>query len=143
YCLECVVTFHENATPFPKVDTNAIIFFIKKSEPIQTIKWIKANEANDELFNCVKYDFQDTNYITLEINKRDLKEALTTGLSRPKQNNCDVKYHLNDFAKVIRGIATGANDFFLLTTQQVKELAIPQEFLKLAIGRTKDVIGDK
>ena len=31
----------------------------------------------------------------------------------------------------------------MLTTQQVKELAIPQEFLKLAIGRTKDVIGDK
>jgi hypothetical protein len=143
YCLECVVTFHENATPFPKVDTNAVIFFINKSEPIQTIKWIKANEANEELFNFVKSDFQNSNYPTLEINHRDLKEALATGLSRPKQNYCDFKYHLNDFAKVIRGIATGANDFFFLTTQQVEELAIPQEFLKLAIGRTKDVTGDK
>jgi hypothetical protein len=143
YCLECVVTFDQNATPFPKVDTNAIIFFIKKSEPVQTIKWIKTNEANEELFNFVKSDFQDTNYISLEINNRDLQEALATGLSRPEQNNCDVKYHLNDFAKVIRGIATGANDFFFLTRQQVKELAIPREFLKLAIGRTKDVIGDK
>lgn len=143
YCLECVVTFHENATPFPKVDTNAVIFFINKSEPIQTIQWIKANEANEELFNFVKSDFQNSNYPTLEINHRDLKEALATGLSRPKQNYCDFKYHLNDFAKVIRGIATGANDFFFLTTQQVEELAIPQEFLKLAIGRTKDVTGDK
>jgi hypothetical protein len=143
YCLECVATFHENATPFPKVDTNAIIFFIKKSEPVQIIKWIKANEANEELFNFVKSDFKDTNHITLEINNRDLKEALATGLSRPEQNNCDFKYHLNDFAKVIRGIATGANDFFFLTTQQVQELAIPKEFLKLAIGRTKDVTGDK
>ncbi|BAZ87481.1 hypothetical protein NIES806_37040 [Dolichospermum compactum NIES-806] len=43
----------------------------------------------------------------------------------------------------MRGIATGANDFFFLTTQQVQELAIPEEFLKLAIGRTKDVTGDK
>ena len=143
YCLECVATFHENATPFPKVDTNAIIFFIKKSEPVQIIKWIKANEANEELFNFVKSDFKDTNHITLEINNRDLKEALATGLSRPEQNNCDFKYDLNDFAKVIRGIATGANDFFFLTTQQVQELAIPKEFLKLAIGRTKDVTGDK
>ncbi|WP_197705458.1 Eco57I restriction-modification methylase domain-containing protein, partial [Dolichospermum compactum] len=89
YCLECVVTFHENATPFPKVDTNAIIFFIKKSEPVQIIKWIKANEANEELFNFVKSDFKDTNYITLEINNRELKEGLATGLSRPKQNHCD------------------------------------------------------
>jgi len=48
--------------------------------------------------------------LTLEINNRDLKEALTTGLSRPEHNNCNCKYHLNDFAKVIRGIATGAND---------------------------------
>ena len=44
---------------------------------------------------------------------------------------------------MIRGTATGANNFFFLTTQQVEELAIPQEFLKLAIGRTKDVTGDK
>jgi adenine-specific DNA-methyltransferase len=143
YCLECVVTFDENATPFPNVDTNAIVFFIKKSEPFTTIKWIKVNQANEELFNFVKSDFQNSNYPTLEINHRDLKEALGTGLSRPKQNHCDFKYHLNDFAKVIRGIATGANDFFFLTTQQVEALAIPQEFLKLAIGRTKDVTGDK
>lgn len=143
YCLECVVTFDENATPFPKVDTNAIIFLIKKSEPVPRIKWIKANQAHEELFHFVKSDFQEINYTTLEINNRDLKEALTTGLSRPEHNNSNCKYHLNDFAKVIRGIATGANDFFFLTTQQVEELAIPQEFLKLAIGRTKDVTGDK
>ncbi|MFM6908345.1 MAG: Eco57I restriction-modification methylase domain-containing protein, partial [Dolichospermum sp.] len=43
YCLECVVTFSENATPFPKVDTNAVIFFIKSSPPLEKIKWIKAN----------------------------------------------------------------------------------------------------
>ncbi|MBD2136960.1 N-6 DNA methylase [Anabaena sp. FACHB-1237] len=147
YCLECVVTFDENATPFPNVDTNAMVFFIKKSAPIKNIKWIKVNQSNsDELLNFVESDFQNEdyqNYSTLEIKNRELKEALSTGLSRPKQHHCDFKYHLHDFATVTRGIATGANDFFFLTKKQVEELQIPPEFLKLAIGRTKDVKGDK
>ncbi|WP_353929530.1 N-6 DNA methylase [Okeanomitos corallinicola TIOX110] len=143
YCLECVVTFNENATPFPNVDTNAVIFFIKNSAPIEKIKWVKANIANtDELCNFVQSNFQDNNYKTLEINHRDLKESLKTGLSRPQKNYSDFKYHLHDFAKVIRGIATGANEFFFLTKQQVETLHIPPEFTKLAIGRTRDVTGD-
>lgn len=33
FCLECVVTFAPEAAPFPKLDTNALIFFIKNSPP--------------------------------------------------------------------------------------------------------------
>jgi hypothetical protein len=43
----------------------------------------------------------------------------------------------------MRGIATGSNDFFFLTKQQAEQLDIPNEFLKPAIGRTKDVTGDR
>jgi len=144
YCLECVVMFDEKATPFPNVDTNAVIFFIRKAEPVKTIKWVTANEADsNDLFNFVQSDFKTTDYSTLEITDRNLKEALETGLSRPEQNHCDFKYRLKDFAKVMRGIATGANDFFFLTKQQAEELKIPNEFLKPAIGRTKDVTGDR
>ncbi len=42
----------------------------------------------------------------------------------------------------MRGIATGANEFFFLTEQQTKDIGIPREFLKRAIGRTKDVSED-
>ncbi len=38
----------------------------------------------------------------------------------------------------MRGIATGSNEFFFLTAKQVKEIGIPKEFLKRAVGRTKD-----
>ncbi len=144
FCLECVVTFHENATPFPNVDTNALIFFIKKSGQLKTIQWVKANEAHSkDFFDFVRSDFKNKEYSSLEIIERDLEEALKTGLSRPEQNHCDFKYCLKDFARVMRGIATGANDFFFLTRQQAEQLKIPNDFLKLAIGRTKDVTGDK
>jgi len=138
YCIECVITFNEKATPFPNVDTNAIIFFIKKSIPKNTLLWAKTNETyTTDLFDFIFSDFQQQNFETLEITSRNSKEAITTGLSRPPQNN-DFKFHLNDFANVMRGIATGSNEFFFLTSAQVKEHDIPNEFLIRAIGRTKD-----
>ena len=49
--------------------------------------------------------------------------------------------NLKIFAKVMRGIATGANEFFFLSTEQAKDLEISNEYLKLAVGRTRDVLG--
>ena len=49
---------------------------------------------------------------------------------------------LGDFAYVLRGIATGANEFFFLTQERAKELCIPTEWLIPAVGRTRDVQGD-
>ena len=43
---------------------------------------------------------------------------------------------------VQRGIVTGANEFFFLTKARAAELQIPDEFLKQAIGRTRDLTGD-
>ena len=45
FCIEGVITFNEKATPFPNVDTNAIVFLIKNSKPQKKLHWVKANEA--------------------------------------------------------------------------------------------------
>jgi len=139
FCIECVVTFDERATPFPNVDTNAIIFFIKNTKPQKTFQWVKVNQAySKDLLQFVTSNFKIKEFNTLEITTRQLQEGLATGLSRPEQNHTGFKFHLNDFANVMRGIATGSNEFFFLTSQQVKDLNIPKEFLKRAVGRTKD-----
>ena len=140
FCIEGVITFDEKATPFPNVDTNAMVFLIKNSKPQKTLYWVKANEAySSDLLNLISSNFKEQKYDTLEIINRKLKEGIATGFSRPEQNNGGFKFHLNDFANVMRGIATGSNEFFFLTAKQVKELDIPEEFLKRAVGRTKDV----
>lgn len=140
FCIECVVTFDEKATPFPNVDTNAIVFLIKNSKPAKSLYWVKTSQAYmNDLVDFIASDFRKRNYKSIEISKRELKEAISTGLSRPAQNHNGFKYHLNDFANVMRGIATGSNEFFFLTAQQVKKLNIPNEFLKRAIGRTRDI----
>jgi len=68
---------------------------------------------------------------------------VATGLSRfPVENNADQPV-LGDFAKVLRGVATGANEFFFLTKQQADKLHISSKFLLPAIGRTRDVLGSE
>lgn len=139
FFIEAVITFDEKATPFPNVDTNAIVFLIKNSKPHKTLHWVKANEAySTDLFNLISSSFKLQNFETIEVINRQLEEGITTGFSRPKQNHNRFKFHLNDFANVMRGIATGSNEFFFLTDLKVKELGIPEEFLKRAVGRTKD-----
>jgi len=143
YCLECVVTFDKDATPFPNVDTNAVVFLIKKDKPKKEIFWVKVNRAyNRDLFVFVSSHFKHIALENLFVLKREMREALATGLSRPQQNHNGYKYHLSDFATVMRGIATGANDFFYLTRKKAEELGIPSRYLKKAIGRTKDITGD-
>jgi len=123
FCIEGVITFDEKATPFPNVDTNAIVFLIKNAKPQLTLQWVKANEAySTDLNDFISSNFKRRKFETLEIITRQLKEGVDTGFSRPEQNHNGFKFHLNDFAKVMRGIATGSNEFFFLTAQQVKDI---------------------
>lgn len=141
YNLECVITFDKAATPFPNVDTNAVVFMIRKAKPSITFTWVKVLEAKeDELLTLIRSDFKTTNFSRLEAVERNLAEGLQTGLSRPEQLEPKSNYQLRDFAKVMRGIATGANEFFFLTNEQVASFAIPSNYLKLAVGRTRDVV---
>ncbi len=142
FCIEAVITFDGMATPFPNVDTNAIIFLIKNTKPNDNFYWVKSNQAySGDLLEFVSSKFKKQKYDSLEVVNRKLKEAIDTGLTRPEQNQSGYKFYLNDFARVMRGIATGSNEFFFLTAEQVKEFGIPEEFIKRAIGRTKDAIG--
>lgn len=143
FCLEAVITFDEKATPFPNVDTNAIIFLIKNSEPTDKLYWVKSKQSySPDLLNFISLDFKNKDFESLDIIFRNLDEAISTGLTRPEQNHNGFKYHLYDFAKVMRGIATGSNEFFFLTSQQLNDFEIPTKFVKRAIGRTRDSINN-
>lgn len=141
FCLECVMAFSQEAAPFAKVDTNAIIFLIKKVPPRDHIYWVKTRRFSPTaLKDFIHSNFTSIDDDSLDIINRDLQEALEIGLSRPPRQNIS-SYQLADFAKIMRGIVTGANDFFHLTRAKAEELEIPTEFLKPAIGRTRDVEG--
>jgi len=140
FCIDGVITFDHKATPFPGVDTNAVILLIRNSKSQEKLKWCRCLESQSrELFHFLKNDLANDNFDALKIYNRDLEEALSTGLSREPLKNHNFEFTLADFARVMRGIATGANEFFFLTKEQAKNLQIPEKFFLPAVGRTRDV----
>ena len=142
--LDAVITFSTAASPFPAVDTNAIIFLIENSPPASHLYWAQLETPDrDTLADFVASGFMRSASQKLPVCERELSEALATGLSRRPLEAIHDGSVLGDFATVMRGIASGANDFFFLTAAQARSLHIPGEFLVPAVGRTRDVTGDE
>jgi len=144
YRLDAVITFAPDASPFPGVDTNPIIFLIRKSKPAANLFWARCLKPDtNDLKRWTLSGFRKTNAKSVSVHYRNIDEGVITGLSRPPFRKHRNGPFLKDYARTLRGIATGANDFFFLTTQQASDLHIPSTFLRPAIGRTRDVSGDE
>ena len=142
--IEAIITFSPEASPFPGVDTNPLIFMIRKTKPAPEFFWLRVTQPETGVLSeWVRLEFKEVQGDSLVSVKRDLKEGLTTGLSRPPVEDQTEFPVLGQFASVLRGIATGANDFFFLTLQQALELEIPEKFLIPTIGRNRDVKSDR
>jgi adenine-specific DNA-methyltransferase len=140
YVLEGVVTFSDEATPFPGVDTNAVVLFIRNSGSSSRFQWARCTQPETPLLaDWVQRHFSGEFPGNVFIRQR--VEAVHTGLTRSPQAPHE-GYVLGDLAWVLRGIATGANEFFFMNQQQVAQLGVPEEYLIRAIGRTRDVSGD-
>ncbi len=143
YCLEAVVTFAPGASPFPGVDTNPVIFLIRRTTPKALFYWSHCVRAETpELKDWLAGDCREGSFSDLQICRREIVEGVASGLSRPPAESTSDHLILSDFARVMRGIATGANEFFFLTRQQALELRLPGKMLLPAIGRTRDVPGE-
>lgn len=142
YRLDAVITFAPGATPFPAVDTNALVFMLRNEKPKDTFTWAKCLRPDTpELKEWVSSRFR-ANRSDIYSSPRAISEALLTGMSRPPSECEHTGPVLGDLAQVVRGIATGANDFFFLTQERVVELGVPHRWLVPAVGRTRDIHGD-
>lgn len=144
--IDAVATFAAAATPFPKVDTNPIIIFISKRRPEPTIAWAHVKERGTPLLRrWVKTGFSPMDASEFFACDRSLKEGLQTGLSRfPVQRDFyENSVELGKFFKVMRGIATGCNEFFFLNSSQIKKYNLPPAAFIRAVGRTRDISSDR
>jgi methylase of polypeptide subunit release factors len=144
YRLEGVVTFTREASPFPNVDTNPVIVLIRKAAPLAHFQWAQCRRAETvALKDWLGGELDNLSSEDLYVCEREIEEGLATGLSRARATLEANGPALGDFAHVLRGIATGANEFFFLTLGQAEQLGIAREFLLPAVGRTRDVPSDE
>jgi hypothetical protein len=140
YKLDAVITFSGDATPFPGVDTNAVIVLIQNSGKTSQFLWARCTEPDTpQLGDWVKHGFAGR--FPGDLFLRELEEGLRTGFSRPPTPAHQGPV-LADFADVVRGIATGDNEFFFLTSRQIEQLGLDKRYFIRALGRTRDINGD-
>jgi adenine-specific DNA-methyltransferase len=141
YRLVAAMTFADEAAPFPAVDTNAMVFLFNKNKPQEDFLWLRVLERNADAISTALAVRKSSDAVSVHCRK--LTEAVKTGLSRPPraQNNSGVP--LSHFAKIVRGIATGGNEFFFLTREQLRSHNLPQQFFRRAIGRIRDCPKDR
>lgn len=142
YRLDAVIAFASEATPFPDVDTNALVFLIRNASPAKEFDWVKCLDRDSKELTALVSGQQQRNYSGIQVHRRRLSEGLATGLSRPPSDGTTHQYTLGDFASVMRGIVTGNNEFFFMTSARTKELGIPDSLLVKAVGRMRDVQGE-
>ncbi len=144
YRLEAAVSFAPEASPFPGVDTNPLIVFIRRATPVSEFHWGYCHRPEDpSLAAWIRSGFDATAAGSdLEVRVRSVHEAVVTGLSRRPWNPQSEFVLLGHFVSVMRGIVTGANDFFFMTARRVAEHGLPMDFFHRAVGRTRDVEGD-
>ena len=140
YRIEAAITFAPDASPFPGVDTNPVILFISKASPAATMRWGRVFHADTmELLAWCEAGLPVGRTAAFEVVERETREALDTGLSRqPVADGGDDAVPFGRFFRVLRGIATGDNDFFFMTSTRVRELGLPADAFLRAIGRTRD-----
>ena len=140
YLIESVVTFTSEATPFPGVDTNAVIVCIRNLPPVGEYFWAQCSQANSPILKqWLGSELGSGVSPFLQIERRNVREWVSRGLARSHTPSTEEFSCLGDLVRVMRGVATGANEYFFLTQSQARELRIPEEFLRLAVGRTRDV----
>lgn len=141
YNLEAIITFAPEASPFQKVDTNPIIILIKNNRPQENYYWVQCLKTDIKSLEVwIQSSFcAEVNSSELNIANIPVKTSLSIGFSRDPTKIKFEEYKLKDFAKVIRGIATGDNNYFFITREIAEKYQIEPDFLYYAVGRTRDI----
>ena len=134
---DAVATFAPQATPFPGVDTNPIVLFFRKGPRASQLAWRRFLTSDETFESWVAGGFAEESVM------RDIDEAVETGFSRaPRACDNGETVTLGALMTGSRGIATGANEYFLKTRAQIQAENLPLAAFSRCVGRTRDLDGD-
>lgn len=143
FCIEACVRFMPEATPFPGVDTNPVVLFIRRAAPQPHFMQACCRTPNNDAFErWVQDGLPELDTDTFTARRYPIADALSRGLGRDLHEAISDSVPLSAFATTLRGIATGCNEFFFLNSAQVRARRLPQTYLVRAVGKTTDVPGD-
>jgi len=150
--LERVIVFDERSFVFPYAENAVTILFLRK-DSLDDVYFLKVRELRDAASVVALLNYaEEGDYSWFFVRRVSVKtlakndewklfyseEALGNILSIVSSHPLVVP--LRSIAKVMRGIATGANDFFILSDAEVRKWNIKEEYLRPALVKTRWVL---
>lgn len=147
--LSAIIHFSPQMNAFENVDVGAsVLFFVKGRKENNRVRHVTLNSlpTADELLTCLD-SLQDRSlpFGTVVVHPQDDLDEIPKWFSLPDtlreydlQHAGQLVVPLKMLAKVVRGIATGANDFFALTTAEVERRAL-EPFVVRTLQRNREV----
>lgn len=142
--LKAIIVFPVNALVFPGVLTTSCITLAEKARtPENKVRFIKAGETTvtDELYDAVDAPASRVDGLLVNVVTQaglDPAERWTPHLRGPRERPLSkALVPLRELAKAHRGIATGSNEFFILSRDDVERWRIEEEFLTPAVTSAK------
>lgn len=137
-----VFSFEDNL--FEDALTTSCLVLCENSEDCETVRFTSLPTLNGTglIKKCLDNDFPD-NVFSREYAFSDLDPDVKW---KNYYQECNVSKYGNlvpfsVYAKVMRGIATGANDFFIFNKSKAEEQHVGEEFLRPCVCRCADVKG--
>lgn len=142
--IDGVLTLSDEVSAFPGVDTNAVIVAISNCQPRKEMIWarwegLKPQDFSSAVETAFNDDFIGAGNLGLNCSLVPIEEAISRGFTRSQSEERVEGVPFIDLAKVVRGIATGDNDFFVFTKKRIQELGLKDENFVRTIMRVRDL----
>lgn len=139
--LRHVIIFDSQKNVFNEVSTTSVILLLSKDQHASSVSFtsIESKEHFKRIKRELITDKAEISSRKLAHNELDPSIKWRTYYQKQVSN----KYHhlvpFNQIAKVVRGIATGANEYFVFNKEKANQLRITHQYLLPCITKSKDV----
>jgi adenine-specific DNA-methyltransferase len=135
-----VIDFEENV--FDDALTTASIVFCANDNQSEKVQFSNVHSINDlEKIEQLISDYPSFGKSSKAVNFSELNPEIKWRAYYQEQNSTKFKHLVpfTNFAKVVRGIATGANEYFVFNQSKANEFSIPQNYLLPCICKSVDI----
>ena len=134
-----IIDFEENA--FDGALTTASILLFAKDNNFEKVNFTTISSLKDlETFQNIIINYPSSQ-IGNSYNLENLDATIKWRSYYQKQNSLKYKYLVpfSNYGKVVRGIATGDNDYFVFNLQKAKQYNISEKYLMPCISKSTDI----
>lgn len=144
YRIDGIITMSSEVSAFPGLDTNAVIVAISKSNPELNLLWAKwSGSKSSDFANSVEIGFHgnlpEAEKLGLTCAYVPITEAIRRGFTRSQSEPTVEGIPFINIARVVRGIATGGNDFFVFTKKRIQEVGLRETSFVRTLMRVRDL----